>query len=97
MRVDLNSANSDRRYAELHCDTSLSRFAMSVPAAFIARLHTFFAATAFLSALIVGCVLHYKRIVKNDVAEYPEEWFPSVSATYGHRRVSSTFHSLLAA
>jgi len=83
---------------ELQCDTSFSLSAMSVPAAFIARLHTIFAATAFLSALVVGCALHYKGIVKNGVAGYPEEWFPSVSATYGHyRRVLSTFHSLLAA
>lgn len=52
-------------------------------AAFIARLHTILAASAFLSALIVGSALHYKKIVKNGVAEYPDEWFPSVSATCG--------------
>ncbi|KAF8905015.1 Frag1/DRAM/Sfk1 family-domain-containing protein [Gymnopilus junonius] len=53
------------------------------PAAAIARLHTVFAASAFLTALIVGSALHYKRIVKNAVAQYPDEWFPSVSATIG--------------
>lgn len=47
----------------------------------IARAHTYLALSAFLSALLVGCALHYKKIVKNGVASYPEEWFPSVSAT----------------
>lgn len=54
----------------------------SFPAAYIARLHTVCAATAFLSALVIGSALHYRKIVKNDVAQYPDEWFPSVSATY---------------
>ncbi|KAI0714424.1 Frag1/DRAM/Sfk1 family-domain-containing protein [Cerioporus squamosus] len=47
----------------------------------LARAHTYLAFTAFLSALLVGCALHYKKIVKNGVAGYPQEWFPSVSAT----------------
>jgi len=54
-----------------------------VSAASIARLHTVFATTAFSLALLLGCTLHFKQIVKNGVAGYPEEWFPSVSATYG--------------
>ncbi|KAH9846239.1 Frag1/DRAM/Sfk1 family-domain-containing protein [Lenzites betulinus] len=49
----------------------------------LARAHTFLALTAFLGALFIGCALHYKKIVKNGVAGYPEEWFPSVSATIG--------------
>ncbi|TBU27075.1 Frag1/DRAM/Sfk1 family-domain-containing protein [Dichomitus squalens] len=49
----------------------------------IARAHTYLAFAAFLSALAIGCALHYKKIVKNGVAGYPEEWFPSVSATIG--------------
>jgi hypothetical protein len=68
----------------------------TIPAASIARLHTICAAAAFLSALVVGGVLHYKKIVKNDVAEYPDEWFPSVSATYETARLSTlsaTHHS----
>ncbi|KAG5646112.1 hypothetical protein DXG03_004351 [Asterophora parasitica] len=52
-------------------------------AAVIARLHTFLAYSAFSTALVVACALHYKKIVKNGVAGYPEEWFPSVSATIG--------------
>ncbi|KIK80643.1 hypothetical protein PAXRUDRAFT_36135 [Paxillus rubicundulus Ve08.2h10] len=52
-------------------------------ASFIAATHTYLAFAAFASALIFGCALHYKKIVKNGVAGYPEEWFPSVSATIG--------------
>jgi len=53
----------------------------TLPAALIARLHTILAASAFFTAFFVGCALHYKKIVKNSVAAYPDEWFPSVSAT----------------
>ncbi|KAI0788033.1 Frag1/DRAM/Sfk1 family-domain-containing protein [Fomes fomentarius] len=49
----------------------------------IARIHTYLAFTAFLSALFIGCALHYKKIVKNGIAGYPQEWFPSVSSTIG--------------
>ncbi|KAK1229087.1 Protein cwh43, partial [Marasmius sp. AFHP31] len=49
----------------------------------IARAHTILAYSAFGSALFLGLLLHYKKIVKNGVAGYPQEWFPSVSATIG--------------
>ncbi|KAF9274467.1 hypothetical protein BGZ68_000649 [Mortierella alpina] len=45
--------------------------------------HTVFGASAFLLALLVGCYAHYHKIVTNGVAGYPDEWFPSVSATTG--------------
>ncbi|EGN98994.1 hypothetical protein SERLA73DRAFT_54796 [Serpula lacrymans var. lacrymans S7.3] len=54
-----------------------------IHAHYIAAAHTYLALGAFFSALFLGCVLHYKNIVKNGVAGYPEEWFPSVSATIG--------------
>ena len=54
---------------------------LKIRAAVIARVHTVLALSAFFSALVVGCALHYKKIVKNGVAGYPQEWFPSVSAT----------------
>ena len=38
---------------------------------------------AFLGSLITGMALHYKKIVKNEYYGYPQEWFPSVSATIG--------------
>ncbi|KAG7089727.1 hypothetical protein E1B28_011382 [Marasmius oreades] len=52
-------------------------------ASYIAKTHTYLAYTAFGTALFLGVLLHYKKIVKNAVAGYPEEWFPSVSATIG--------------
>ncbi|KAI9066122.1 hypothetical protein FKP32DRAFT_1707081 [Trametes sanguinea] len=52
-------------------------------AATLARAHTVLALVAFFTALVFGCALHYKKIVKNGVAGYPDEWFPSVSATIG--------------
>ncbi|KAK0495256.1 Frag1/DRAM/Sfk1 family-domain-containing protein [Armillaria luteobubalina] len=61
----------------------MSSTSFSIPASHIARAHTCLAAAAFLSALFVGTLLHYKKIVKNGVAGYPQEWFPSVSATIG--------------
>ncbi|CAL1715979.1 unnamed protein product [Somion occarium] len=59
------------------------RSRLTLDAAHIVVVHTYLAFSAFFSALIIGCVLHYRKIVKNGVAGYPEEWFPSVSATIG--------------
>ncbi|GAB1318140.1 Protein cwh43 [Madurella fahalii] len=47
--------------------------------------HTAVAYMAFFSALIVGSALHYRKIVQNEWYGYPDEWFPSVSATIGDR------------
>ncbi|KAK4167013.1 Frag1/DRAM/Sfk1 family-domain-containing protein [Cladorrhinum sp. PSN259] len=47
--------------------------------------HTVAASLAFLSALTIGCALHYNKIVQNEWYGYPQEWFPSVSATIGDR------------
>jgi len=58
------------------------RLRVSFDASNIVVAHTYIAYTAFISALVFACLLHYKKVVKNDVAGYPEEWFPSVSATY---------------
>ena len=49
------------------------------------------AAAAFISALIVGVSLHYHKIVKNEHYGYPQEWFPSVSATIGDRYPERSF------
>ena len=54
---------------------------LALRASTLARLHTLLSFTAFFGALLVGCALHYKKIVKNGVAGWPDEWFPSVSAT----------------
>jgi hypothetical protein len=47
--------------------------------------HTIVAYTAFLGALVTGISLHYHKIVQNEHYGYPQEWFPSVSATIGDR------------
>ncbi|OAX36230.1 hypothetical protein K503DRAFT_867724 [Rhizopogon vinicolor AM-OR11-026] len=54
-----------------------------INASHVVATHTYLALIAFGAALFLGCVLHYKKIVKNGVAGYPDEWFPSVSATIG--------------
>lgn len=52
---------------------------------------------AFLSALIVGVSLHYHKIVQNEFYGYPQEWFPSVSATIGDRYPERSFFMLFIA
>lgn len=52
---------------------------------YVAIAHTVCAYLAFFVALIVGCYLHYHKIVENEHYGYPNEWFPSVSATIGDR------------
>ncbi|KAF9272744.1 hypothetical protein BGZ68_002124, partial [Mortierella alpina] len=55
---------------------------------------------AFILAFIIGCYAHYYKIVKNGVAGYPDEWFPSVSATtgdwYPERNICQIFIALAA-
>jgi F0F1-type ATP synthase membrane subunit a len=51
-------------------------------ASYVAVVHTVFASTAFTLALFLACLLHYKKVVRNGVAQWPDEWWPSVSATY---------------
>ncbi|GJN71482.1 Cwh43p [Purpureocillium lilacinum] len=59
--------------------------------------HTAVAYTAFLSALIVGVALHYHKIVQNEFYGYPDEWFPSVSATIGDRYPERSFFMIFIA
>ncbi|KAH8994787.1 Frag1/DRAM/Sfk1 family-domain-containing protein [Lactarius akahatsu] len=62
---------------------STRRASLYIRGSSLAKFHALLSGAAFFSALVVGCILHYKKIVKNDVAGWPEEWFPSVSATIG--------------
>ncbi|KAM0787197.1 hypothetical protein ACM66B_006439 [Microbotryomycetes sp. NB124-2] len=55
----------------------------SVSGSTIAIAHTALSAGAFMTALALGIGLHYERIVKNQWFGYPQEWWPSVSATIG--------------
>jgi len=57
----------------------------------VSWVHTMVAYAAFFSALIVGISLHYTKIVQNEWFGYPDEWFPSVSATIGDRYPERSF------
>lgn len=54
---------------------------LTIRASWLARLHTILSLTAFIGALVIASSLHYTKIVRNAIAGWPEEWFPSVSAT----------------
>jgi len=58
---------------------------VSVNGKYVAYVHTILAYLGFIGALIVGLQLHYHKIVQNEFYGYPQEWFPSVSATIGDR------------
>ncbi|KAJ9297818.1 hypothetical protein DTO271G3_4039 [Paecilomyces variotii] len=58
---------------------------VAVNGKWVSWAHTCFAYTAFIGALIVGMALHFRKIVQNEHYGYPDEWFPSVSATIGDR------------
>ncbi|KAI3339456.1 Frag1/DRAM/Sfk1 family protein [Ustulina deusta] len=64
---------------------------VSFNAKWVSWAHTGIAYTAFLSALVVGMSLHFHKIVRNQYYGYPDEWFPSVSATIGDRYPERSF------
>ncbi|EST05218.2 Frag1/DRAM/Sfk1 [Kalmanozyma brasiliensis GHG001] len=49
----------------------------------VSHIHTALGFLAFFGALFTALSLHYQKVVKNHVAQYPQEWWPSVSATIG--------------
>lgn len=66
-------------------------------ASYVAHAHSVLATSAFLLALVVGCWLHYHKIVQNSSYGYPDEWFPSVSATIGDRYPERSLFQVLIA
>lgn len=56
---------------------------LTLSAASISYAHTILGFGAFFGALVIALSLHYRNVVKNGVAGYPDEWWPSVSATIG--------------
>ena len=56
---------------------------VTVSAAIVSTTHTVLGFIAFFGALLTALCLHYEKVVKNHVARYPDEWWPSVSATIG--------------
>lgn len=59
--------------------------------------HTICASAAFLVALATGYTLHFHKIVRNAHYGYPDEWFPSVSATIGDRYPERSIFQILIA
>ncbi|KAI9745983.1 MAG: hypothetical protein M1818_000664 [Claussenomyces sp. TS43310] len=64
---------------------------LSFSGKWVSWAHTIAAYSAFLSAFVVGVSLHYHKIVENEYYGYPQEWFPSVSATIGDRYPERSF------
>lgn len=59
--------------------------------------HTICAFAAFFAALVAGYSLHFHKIVQNAHYGYPDEWFPSVSATIGDRYPERSIFQILIA
>ncbi|KAH6668122.1 calcofluor white hypersensitive protein [Plectosphaerella plurivora] len=81
------------RYKDKDTGTVLASFGGQ----WISWAHTTAAYSAFISAFIVGVSLHYHKIVQNEWYGYPEEWFPSVSATIGDKYPERSFFMLFIA
>lgn len=77
--------------------TESDRVVFKLNGLWISYAHTFFAGCAFIAALVVGCLLHYEKIVQNEHFGYPQEWFPSVSATIGDRYPERSVYQLFIA
>ncbi|WFD30386.1 Protein cwh43 [Malassezia sp. CBS 17886] len=56
---------------------------LSLNGSAVALAHAVLGGLSFVTALVVCLQLHYYRVVKNGVAGYPDEWWPSVSAAIG--------------
>lgn len=70
---------------------------ISINGQYISWAHTICASSSFIAALIVGVSLHYRKIVENAHYGYPDEWFPSVSATIGDRYPERSIFQILIA
>lgn len=60
-------------------------------------MHSICATSAFLAAFVTGYTLHFHKIVTNAHYTYPDEWFPSVSATIGDRYPERSIFQILIA
>lgn len=74
-----------------------SKSLLKINAQFIALSHTICSISAFLAAFVLGYSLHFEKIVRNEYYGYPDEWFPSVSATIGDRYPERSIFQILIA
>ncbi|WBW70579.1 glycosylceramide biosynthesis protein Cwh43 [Schizosaccharomyces osmophilus] len=56
---------------------------LAFSAQYVAIIHSVFSLAAFVIPLGLTLYYHYHEVVKNEFFSYPDEWFPSVSATIG--------------
>ncbi|KDN52169.1 hypothetical protein K437DRAFT_272709 [Tilletiaria anomala UBC 951] len=56
---------------------------VTISGALVSYLHTVLGFLSFFGALVLALGWHYKQVVKNGIAGWPDEWWPSVSATIG--------------
>ncbi|KAI5282219.1 hypothetical protein KEM54_002901 [Ascosphaera aggregata] len=70
---------------------------VSINGRWVSYAHTIFAYCAFLAALVGGMCLHFQKVVQNQYYGYPDEWFPSVSATIGDRYPERSFFQIFIA
>ena len=70
---------------------------LKINAQFVAIAHTLCSSSAFIAAFIIGYSLHFEKIVRNEYYGYPDEWFPSVSATIGDRYPERSIFQILIA
>lgn len=75
----------------------ISRPLLQINAQCIAIAHTICSSSAFIAALVIGYTLHFEKIVRNEHYGYPDEWFPSVSATIGDRYPERSVFQILIA
>lgn len=54
-----------------------------IPGNWIARAHSIIVWSAFAGALVIAFLFHYVHVVKNEFHGYPNEWFPTISASVG--------------
>ncbi|KAI8358483.1 Frag1/DRAM/Sfk1 family-domain-containing protein [Choanephora cucurbitarum] len=81
----------------IKADSSAPVTLTKIGARYISYSHTLFAYSAFFVALGVACYTHYYKIVQNEYFGYPDEWFPSVSATTGDRYPARALFQILIA
>ncbi|KAI5987173.1 Frag1/DRAM/Sfk1 family-domain-containing protein [Pisolithus marmoratus] len=70
-----------------HKKQPTGRDRLVIDASYVAAIHTYLALVAFGSALLLGCALHFKKIVRNGVAGYPENGFHPIGDWYPERNL----------
>lgn len=81
--ISYDHSNFDTMPTDVHSSRKRPSPLVVLSGGIISHMHTAMGFLAFFGALITALSLHYHKVVKNHVAQYPDEWWPSVSATIG--------------